>query len=29
LHSLLEWTCAEEMATTVRVLLELAQVWAE
>ena len=29
LHSPLEWTCLEEMATAVRVLLELAQVWAE
>jgi tripeptide aminopeptidase len=29
LHSPLEWTCAEEMATAVRVLVELAQVWAE
>ena len=29
LHSPLEWTCLEEMATAVRVLIELAQVWAE
>jgi tripeptide aminopeptidase len=29
LHSPLEWTCVEEMATAVRVLVELAQVWAE
>lgn len=29
LHSPLEWTCLEEMATAVRVLVELAQVWAE
>ncbi len=29
LHSPLEWTCLEEMAMAVRVLLELAQVWAE
>jgi tripeptide aminopeptidase len=28
-HSLLEWTCLEEMATAVRVLVELAQVWSE
>jgi tripeptide aminopeptidase len=27
LHSPLEWTCLEEMATAVRVLVELAQVW--
>jgi tripeptide aminopeptidase len=27
IHSPLEWTCLEEMATAVRVLLELAQVW--
>jgi tripeptide aminopeptidase len=27
LHSPLEWTCLEEMATAVRVLIELAQVW--
>jgi len=26
-HSPLEWTCLEEMATAVRVLVELAQVW--
>lgn len=29
LHSPLEWTCVEEMATAVRVLMELARVWAE
>jgi tripeptide aminopeptidase len=29
LHSPLEWTCLEEMATAVRVLVELAQVWAK
>ena len=29
LHSPLEWTCLEEMNTAVRVLIELAQVWAE
>ncbi len=29
LHSPLEWTCLEEMATAVRVLVELAQVWAQ
>jgi tripeptide aminopeptidase len=29
LHSPLEWTCLEEMATAVRVLIELAQVWGE
>jgi tripeptide aminopeptidase len=28
-HSPLEWTCLEEMATAVRVLVELARVWAE
>jgi tripeptide aminopeptidase len=28
-HSPLEWTCLEEMATTVRVLVELAKGWAE
>jgi tripeptide aminopeptidase len=28
-HSPLEWTCLEEMATAVRVLVELAQVWSE
>lgn len=28
LHSPLEWTCVEEMATNVRVLVELVQVWA-
>jgi tripeptide aminopeptidase len=27
LHSPLEWTCLEEMASAVRVLVELAQVW--
>ncbi len=27
LHSPLEWTCLEEMAIAVRVLVELAQVW--
>jgi tripeptide aminopeptidase len=27
-HSPLEWTCLEEMQTAVRVLIELAQVWA-
>jgi tripeptide aminopeptidase len=29
LHSPLEWTCLEEMATAVRVLVELAQVWGQ
>ena len=29
LHSPLEWTCLEEMATAVRVLVELAMVWGE
>jgi tripeptide aminopeptidase len=29
IHSPLEWTCLEEMATAVRVLVELAQTWAE
>ncbi len=29
LHSPLEWTCLDEMATAVRVLVELARVWAE
>ncbi len=29
LHSPLEWTCVEEMAIAVRVLVELAKVWAE
>jgi len=29
IHSPLEWTCLEEMETAVRVLVELAQVWAE
>lgn len=29
LHSPLEWTCVEEMATAVRVLMELARVWGE
>jgi tripeptide aminopeptidase len=28
LHSLLEWTCLEEMATAVKVVLELAKIWA-
>ncbi|HEY7153463.1 MAG TPA: peptidase T [Gemmataceae bacterium] len=28
-HSPLEWTCLEEMAAAVRVLVELAHVWAE
>ena len=28
-HSPLEWTCLEEMQSAVRVLVELAQVWAE
>ena len=28
-HSPLEWTCLEEMATAVRVLVELAKVWGE
>jgi tripeptide aminopeptidase len=28
IHSAFEWTCLEEMGTAVRVLLELAQVWA-
>jgi len=28
LHSPLEWTCLEEMQSAVRVLVELAQVWA-
>ena len=27
-HSPLEWTCLEEMETAVKVLIELAQVWA-
>ena len=27
IHSPLEWTCLEEMAASVRVLIELAQVW--
>ena len=27
IHSPLEWTCLEEMATAVRVLIELAKVW--
>jgi tripeptide aminopeptidase len=27
-HSPLEWTCLEEMATAVRVLVELAQAWS-
>ncbi len=29
LHSPLEWTCLEEMATAVRVLVELAKAWGE
>lgn len=29
IHSPLEWTCLEEMATAVRVLIELAKVWGE
>jgi len=29
LHSPLEWTCLEEMATAVKVLVELAQIWGE
>ncbi|HYV36414.1 MAG TPA: peptidase T [Gemmataceae bacterium] len=29
LHSPLEWTCMEEMATAVRALVEIAQVWGE
>jgi tripeptide aminopeptidase len=29
LHSPLEWTCLEEMQSAVRVLVELAQVWAK
>jgi tripeptide aminopeptidase len=29
LHSPLEWTCLEEMAAAVRVLVELAKVWGE
>jgi tripeptide aminopeptidase len=29
LHSLLEWTCVEEMETAVRVLVELAKIWGE
>src|SRR5262249_47978280 len=28
-HSPLEWTCLEEMETAVKVLIELAQLWAE
>jgi tripeptide aminopeptidase len=28
-HSLLEWACLEEMDLAVRMLIELAQVWAE
>ncbi len=28
IHSPLEWTCLEELATSVRVLIELAKVWA-
>ena len=27
-HSPLEWTCVEDMEAAVRVLIELAQVWA-
>jgi tripeptide aminopeptidase len=27
-HSPLEWTCLEEMAAAVRVVVELVQVWA-
>ena len=27
IHSTLEWTCLEEMATSVRVLIELARLW--
>ena len=27
LHSPLEWTCLEEMATAVKVLVELAKIW--
>ncbi len=29
IHSPLEWVCVEEMATAVRVLVELAKVWGE
>ena len=29
LHSPLEWTCLEEMAVAVRVLVELAQIWGK
>src|SRR5207244_12762496 len=29
LHSPLEWTCLEEMATAMKVLIELAQVWCQ
>ena len=29
LHSPLEWTCLEEMETAVRVLVELARIWAQ
>ena len=29
LHSPLEWTCLEEMATAVKVVVELAKIWAE
>ena len=29
IHSPLEWTCLEEMAAAVRVLVELAQVWGQ
>ena len=29
LHSPLEWTCLEEMATAVKVVVELARIWGE
>jgi tripeptide aminopeptidase len=29
IHSPLEWTCLEELATSVRVLIELARVWGQ
>src|SRR5262249_58289180 len=29
LHSPLEWTCLEEMATAVKVVVELAKIWGE
>ena len=29
IHSPLEWTCLEEMATAVRVLVELARIWGD